>query len=144
MRRFAQYACLGVLYLSSSACAKQTLAPAGLTQVSVGVVCTADTVQALIKPYAVRVEEGFQVEWVLTAESNATALEINRKKGSGWPFDGSLPYKGSKQNPPKAGPMKGGQLDKRFQYDIIATCKDAEGNDRRILIDPDMIIIRRT
>lgn len=144
MRRIALYACLGVLSLSFSACAKQTLEPRGLVTVNVAVVCTADSVDISIKPYAVRVQEGDQVQWQLTAASNATEIEINRKKNfASWPYDGPLPYKGNKQTPPKAGRMKEGQANKSFPYNIIGTCKDSEGRDRRIIIDPDMIIIRR-
>lgn len=145
MRRFARYACLGVLPLSFSGCAKQTLEPGNLVTVNVAVVCTADSVDISIKPYAVRVQEGDQVAWQLTAASNVTELEINRKKRfASWPYDGPLPYRGTRENPPRAGRMKEGQADKSFPYNIIGTCRDSQGRERRIVIDPDMIIIRRT
>ena len=143
MRHAALVVCVIAVPLIASACAQPSLEPLGVVPVEVSIRCVGAAVEASISPYVVEVPEGSQVIWNLTENSNVTGIEINRKKRlAAWPYAGDLPYRGNRENPPKAGNMKSGQVGKRFSYNISGTCV-AAGQSRTIVIDPDMIIVRR-
>ena len=144
MRRPAQTACVAVVLLMTGACARPVLEPGALIPVTVSLTCADAGMQASITPYIVQVPEGDQVEWKLAEGSTVMELEIDKKPNGSWPYDGKLPYKGGKDNPAKSGQMKGGLVGRKFGYTISGTCTSTGGEARRIVIDPDMIIIRRT
>lgn len=142
MRRPAPIACVAVS-LMTGACAKPVLEPGAVVPVSVSLTCADTGMQASISPYIVQIPEGDQVEWKLTDNSTVSEIEIDKKKDGSWPYDGDLPYKGSKERAAKAGRMKSGLVGRKFGYTISGTCTSSGGEERRIVIDPDMIIIRR-
>lgn len=144
MSRPAVVACAAAMLVSSGACSKPVIEPRATIPVNVSITCTGTGMQASIDPYVVSVPEGDQVEWILAAASTVAEIEIDKKRYMGWPYDGSLPIRGGKDNPPKAGRMKEGQVGRTFGYNISATCTSGDGQSRKIVIDPDMIIIRRT
>lgn len=143
MRSPALTACVAIVSLITGACTRPLLEPGAVIPVTVSLTCADAGMQASISPYVVQVPEGDQVEWKIAESSTVSEIEIDKKQNGSWPYDGALPYRGGRENPPKAGRMKGGLVGRKFGYTISGTCTSAGGEARRIVIDPDMIIIRR-
>jgi hypothetical protein len=144
MRRLILMGTIAAAPLVTGACTKPALTPRAPYPVEVTVMCRGDGMQASISPYIAKIPEGDVIEWKLTDSSSVASIDIAKKKKYGsWPYDEGPPYKGTKENPAKAGPMKQGQVDRKFGYTISGTCTTG-GETRKIIIDPDMIIIRRT
>lgn len=145
MRRLIVVVTAFAVPLMTGACVKPPLSIVAAYPVNVTITCTGAGLQAAIDPYIAQVTEGDEVVWTLTPESTAEDFEIDKKDGlfKKWPYDDSPPYKGDKNKPAKAGKMKDGQVGKTFAYSITATCTTPSGEKRKVIIDPDMIIIRR-
>ena len=144
MRRLILVVTIAAAPLMTGACTKPPLTPGAVYPVSVTITCQGDGMQASISPYIAKIPEGDVIEWRLTDTSSVASIDIDKKKKYGsWPYDDGPPYNGTKERPAKAGPMKAGQADKKFGYTISGTCTTG-GETRKIIIDPDMIIIRRT
>ena len=131
--------------LMTGACTKPALTPRDVYPVNLTITCTGTGLQATIDPYIAEVKEGDVIEWRLSDASTAEDFEIDKKSGlfKKWPYDKGPPYKGKKNEPANAGPMKPDQVGKTFAYSVTATCTPTGGQPRKIIIDPDMIIIRR-
>lgn len=142
MRRLITVVTISTAALMTGACTKPALTPRAAYPVEVTVMCRGDGMQASISPYIAKIPEGDVIEWKLTDSSSVASIDIAKKKKYGaWPYEDGPPYNGTKERPAKAGPMKSGQVDKKFGYTISGTCTTG-GETRKIIIDPDMIIIR--
>jgi hypothetical protein len=145
MRRLIVVVTAFAVPLMTGACVKPPLAITAAYPVNVTITCAGAGLKAEIDPYIAQVPEGDEVVWSLTPASTADDFEIDKKDGlfKKWPYDDSPPYKGDKNKPAKAGKMKADQVGKSFAYSITATCTTPTGEKRKVIIDPDMIIIRR-
>lgn len=110
--------------------------------VNVTITCTGDGVQFAISPYRVRLKVDDGVDWVLVNSPDVTEFSIDKKgPGKPWPYTDSPPYRGGKANPAKGRGMDP-KADGTYPYTIAATCSPADGSQRYIVIDPDMIVVR--
>lgn len=142
MRRTVLVVCVAAVPLMTAGCTEKLLDPRATVEVAVNITCENNGVQASISPYIVEVYPGDVIQWTLTG--TATEFDIDKKKFMAFPYGGSLPYKGDKEKPVKTGNMKSGvDYDKPYGYTVTAACTSSTGQVRRIIIDPDMIIIRR-
>jgi hypothetical protein len=141
MRLYAVVACVAVAALTSAASSKQILDTNAVVAVAVQITCPGDSVQASISPYIAQVPQGAQIEWTLVNSPDVPEIQIDKKAGKGWPYGNSLPYHGSAKNPAKGQSMHPNQAGKKFSYNITGTCTPEGQDPRRVVIDPDMIII---
>lgn len=144
MRRAVQLISVFCVILMGTGCSRP-LPPSGkIVPVSVRITCVGDTVNASIFPYIAQVPDSDGVTWNLVESPNVTAFEINKKKwNSAWPYSTRTPVKGDRERPAQASGMKAGLVGRKFSYNISAVCAIPGGEPRKIVIDPDMIIIRR-
>ena len=126
-----------------AACSRPLPATGKVVPVSVRITCVGDTVNASIYPYIAQVPDSDGVAWSLVESPNVTEFEIGRKSNSAWPYSGKTPVKGNREMPAQANGMKPGLVGRKFSYNISAVCAIPGGEPRKIVIDPDMIIIRR-
>ncbi|HEX2722862.1 MAG TPA: hypothetical protein VHM24_08090, partial [Gemmatimonadaceae bacterium] len=113
-------------------------------KVDIEVMCslTPDSIFVKVDPWTVQLSRNTpKVIWKLTNSSNATDIDIKAKTDtSPWPFADRPPYSGQ----PKEKESKGaivGTKDQLYAYTIVATCPAGGGGTRKVVIDPDMIII---
>ena len=135
-----------VVAIFAVGCAKpEFLAADRAIPVNVTIRCEGDSIVARIKPYSVRLantdNDNEIAEWVLTDESNASEIEITKKGSEDWPFDGPYPVKAKKNQPGKGtGVKKHKKGQYSYEYAISALCV-LNGQARKVVIDPDIIII---
>ena len=142
MRSSAVVTSLVVAALSLVGCKKEFTAASKSIPVNVSVRCVGDSVFASIRPYSINVYDDEIVEWVLDSAATVGEIEINEKQSGKWPFGGNLPYKAKKNEPGKG---KDVLKSAKGQYEyVIETACTMNGEPKKILIDPDMIIIRGT
>jgi hypothetical protein len=143
MRLMAIVLPVAVLAIGSAAMVRSEPVQAStVVPVNVTITCTGDGVQFSISPYRVRLNVGDDVDWRLVNSPNVTEFSIDRKAGKpAWPFTDSPPYRGGKDNPAKARRMDP-KADGTYPYNIAATCSPADGSQRYVVIDPDMIVVR--
>ncbi|HVF38778.1 MAG TPA: hypothetical protein VM939_02685 [Gemmatimonadaceae bacterium] len=148
MRRSLMKSCLGTIALAVSQIAFANVAAAQ------GVLPSTDTVMVDIRclpgngvsfslaPWTVQLRQGETVDWVLHPDAGVSEISITPKQPA-WPFQETGPYRGNAANGPKARNMRAAQaIGARFGYNVNASCTRADGSTSRIIIDPDMIIVR--
>lgn len=144
MRRAIPLISLCCTIMMSAACSSSLPITGKVVPVSVRITCVGDTVNASIFPYIAQVPDSDGVTWSLVESPNVTDFEISRKKwNSAWPFSTKTPVKGNRERSANANGMKPGLVGRKFSYNISAVCAIPGGEPRKIVIDPDMIIIRR-
>jgi hypothetical protein len=95
-------------------------------------------------PWQVVVQPDDSVNWVLEFGANVSEMEIlNRTPGNRWPFVSRPPYRVTKDRPIGARARQAGQSDRRYKYAVSAICVRSATESDTLVIDPDMIIIRR-
>lgn len=136
-----------VVAIFAVGCAKPEFLPADRAiPVKVTVKCEGDSIVARVNPYSVKLtntdSDNEIAEWVLTDESvNASEIEITKKGSEDWPFEGAYPVKAKKNQPGKGtGVKKHKKGQYSYEYAISALCV-LNGQAKKIVIDPDIIII---
>lgn len=111
-------------------------------QVLINVTCAgANVVDVLINPWSRHMNVGDIVEFRLNANANTSDLTITPKDGNDWLFDDPFPYTVTKSTPKQLTRLKGTvQKGRSYAYNITATCKVANGPDKKIIIDPDIVV----
>jgi hypothetical protein len=112
-------------------------------QVTVTCSATSDSVWVKVDPWTAGVDRNTDLEWDLTAASNADTMTVTAKSPGNWPYDDAPPYgakKGGKKA--KASKMKSGApKDVPYQYNIEVTCRNGAGPSHKLVIDPELIIV---
>jgi hypothetical protein len=135
-----------IFSLFAVGCAKPEFLPPNRTlPVNVTIKCEGDSIVARINPYSISLPNSDQdrviAEWVLTPESNADQIDINKKGDEDWPFEGTLPIEAKKTKPGKGTGIKKQKAGEYpYEYTISAMCV-LNGKAKKIVIDPDIIII---
>lgn len=135
-----------VVSIFAVGCAKAEFVPADRTiPVNVTIKCEGDSIVARVNPYSVKLtntEANKEIaEWILTSESNASEIEMTKKGSEDWPFSGNYPVKAKKNQPGKGtGVKKHDKGQHSYEYAISALCV-LNGQAKKIVIDPDIIII---
>ena len=145
MRRVLPLVSFCIIAIAGVACSSGTLPISGkVVPVSVRITCASDSMNASIFPYVAQVPDSDGVTWTLVESPHVTEFEIDKKKwNSPWPYGDKPPVRGDRERPASANNMKRGLVGRKFSYNISATCTAPGREARRIVIDPDLIIIRR-
>lgn len=117
--------------------------PVELVKVTVTCDASSDAVWVKVDPWTAGVNRGTELEWELTANSNADSMTVTAKNPSNWPYDDPPPYgakKGGKKG--KASKMKANAPKHvPFEYNIELTCQNGAGPKHVLVIDPELIIV---
>lgn len=118
---------------------------AALHQVHVRVDCLAgDGISFSLTPWTTTVRAGDSINWNLDPGANVSEMEvITKRPGGPWPFRRKPPYKVTKNHPMGAQALDDAHNDRRYQYAVSAICFRDSSNVDTVVIDPDIIIIRR-
>lgn len=124
----------------------------GKATVTVKVQCAGGRMTAEVYPWDLDLDQGETVDWVLTEDSDASAIEVERKHPSSrpgspnrcprWPFRTDKPRGGKgASNPARSGNMNPGMRNTVCAYDIVVACTDTTtGATYDVIIDPRMKI----
>ena len=121
-------------------------ATAGVVNVDVRVDCLAGRgLSFSLTPWLIAVQPGDSVNWRLEFGSNVTDMDIvNRTPGNQWPFLRKPPYRATRDSPAGARARDNSQgARSRYKYAVTAVCARSATESDTVVIDPDMIIIRR-
>jgi uncharacterized protein affecting Mg2+/Co2+ transport len=119
----------------------RTIQPTGTTRsVTVLVSCNDTSITVSVSPWARHMSFGDDISWTLAAASNTQDVTID-KVGREWAFHDGPPVHATRNNPGRAGRMKGSvHHGDKYQYSVEADCQTAAGTKIHGKIDPDMIV----
>ena len=97
-----------------------------------------------LTPWQIVVNPGDSLNWRLDQGANVSTIEIVAKgQGNQWPFRRKPPYRATKANPVGAQALDNSQTGRRYRYAVSTVCVRDSVNVDSVIIDPDIIIIRR-
>ncbi len=147
MRAKVLLGCCAFLVLAAAE-AKDSLVAQGTfrtVNVDVRVDCLAGRgVSFSLTPWLIEVNPGDSINWRLDAGANVTQMDvISKSPGNAWPFRRKPPYRATKARPAGAQSLDNAQSGRRYKYAVSTVCvRDSVSSDT-VVIDPDIIIIRR-
>jgi plastocyanin len=109
-------------------------------QVTVNARCAGpNSTEITVRPWNVRLQQGDEVEWVLSANANTNALTITPKASSDWPFAARGPYASTRGNSARANGMRANGRGS-YKYDISLICQAGNSAPDTVVVDPDIIV----
>lgn len=97
-----------------------------------------------LTPWVIEVGVGDSINWRLDAGANVTEMEVVTKQpGGAWPFRRKPPYRATKVRPAGAQALDNAQSGRRYKYAVSTVCVRDSASSDTVVIDPDIIIIRR-
>ena len=114
---------------------------AATVQVNVDVTCPGGAVQMSVDPWLVELEQGDDIDWILSSTAQSSSIEITPKRPGQWPFANASHAGGrGAANAASARNMRANQGGRRYQYNITLQCQDGDSDPMTVVIDPDIII----
>jgi hypothetical protein len=108
--------------------------------VDVNVTCSNGGVQMSVSPWEIAMNQGDDIDWVLSNSAQSSTIEITPKNPGRWPFaDANHAGGRGAANAARARNMRANQAG-RFQYNITLECQDGDADPVTVVIDPDIII----
>ncbi len=96
-----------------------------------------------LTPWAIEVLQGDSINWRLDGSANVSEMQVIAKRNGQWPFRRKPPYRSTKARPAGAQALDAAQNGRKYQYAVSAICTRDSVTADTVIIDPDMIIIRR-
>ena len=97
-----------------------------------------------LTPWTIDVAPGDSINWRLDQGANVTEMQIiSKMPGNQWPFRRKPPYRSTKARPAGAQSLDNAQSGRRYKYAVSTICVRESTQSDTVIIDPDMIIIRR-
>jgi hypothetical protein len=113
---------------------------AATIEVNVDVTCPGGAVQMSVDPWVITLNQGDDIDWILSGSAQSSSIEITPKNPGRWPFaDATLGGGRGAANAARARNMRENQVG-RFQYNITLECQDGDADPLTVVIDPDIII----
>ena len=97
-----------------------------------------------LTPWTIEVQQGDSINWRLDQGANVASMDIiSKMPGNQWPFRRKPPYRSTKARPAGAQSLDNAQTGRRYKYAVSTVCVRDSTQADTVIIDPDMIIIRR-
>ena len=147
MRAKVLLGCCAFLVLAAFE-AKDSLVAQGAyrtVNVDVRVECLAGRgVSFSLTPWSIEMAAGDSINWRLEQGANVSEMEVIAKgPGNSWPFKKKPPYRSTKSKPAGAQSLDTNQKGRKYRYAVSTVCVRDSVTSDTVIIDPDIIIIRR-